>query len=122
MLLGTPTIRDLIKRNEFSEIKEIMEKSKNLGMQTFDQALIDLVNEGAINEDEAVKNADSANNVRLKLKLYRETPPPAAAPVAPSAPVAATQKPLESGDWSMELKLEDIEEDLPPEDPGRHGI
>ena len=122
VLLGTPTIRDLIKRNEFSEIKEIMEKSKNLGMQTFDQALIDLVNEGAIDEEEAVKNADSANNVRLKLKLYRETstaPAPTAAPVAPaaSAPKVATP-----ADWGLELKLEEIEQDTPPEDPGRQGI
>jgi twitching motility protein PilU len=72
MLLGTPTIRELIKRSDFSEIKEIMEKSRNLGMQTFDQALIELVNEGVIDEEEAVENADSANNVRLRLKLYRE--------------------------------------------------
>ncbi|WP_349573338.1 PilT/PilU family type 4a pilus ATPase [Azotobacter salinestris] len=72
VLLGTPTVRDLIKRSELSEIKEIMEKSRNLGMQTFDQALIDLVNEGAISEEEALKNADSANNVRLKLKLHRD--------------------------------------------------
>ncbi|UVE19615.1 PilT/PilU family type 4a pilus ATPase [Pseudomonas sp. LS44] len=123
VLLGTPTIRDLIKRNEFSEIKEIMEKSKNLGMQTFDQALIDLVNEGVIDEDEAVKNADSANNVRLKLKLYRETPAaPAAQSVVSTAPVATTAKAIESGDWSMELKLEDIEEEQLPEDPGRRGI
>ena len=119
VLLGTPTIRDLIKRSDFSEIKEIMEKSRNLGMQTFDQALIELVNEGAIDEEEAVKNADSANNVRLKLKLYRETPsaPVAAAPVA--APVA---KAADVADWGMELKLEEIEVDLPPEDPGRQGI
>ena len=126
VLLGTPTIRDLIKRNEFSEIKEIMEKSKNLGMQTFDQALIDLVNDGAIDEEEAVKNADSANNVRLKLKLYRETPTAAAAtaaPVAPTpvaAPAAPTSRP--TANWGLELKLEDIEQDLPPEDPGRAGI
>ncbi|QQE87063.1 PilT/PilU family type 4a pilus ATPase [Azotobacter chroococcum] len=72
VLLGTPTVRDLIKRSELSEIKEIMEKSRNLGMQTFDQALIELVNEGAIGEEEALKNADSANNVRLKLKLHRD--------------------------------------------------
>ena len=72
VMLGTPTVRDLIKRNEFSELKEIMEKSKNLGMQTFDQALIELVNEGVLDEEEATKNADSANNVRLKLKLYRD--------------------------------------------------
>lgn len=119
VLLGTPTIADLIKRNDLSEIKEIMEKSKNLGMQTFDQALIELVNEGAIDEEEAVKNADSANNVRLKLKLYREAPsaPVAAAPVAAPAAKAAG-----SAAWSMELKLEEIEVELPPEDPGRQGI
>ncbi|MNE91904.1 Twitching mobility protein [compost metagenome] len=117
VLLGTPTIRDLIKRNEFSEIKEIMEKSKNLGMQTFDMALIDLVNQGAIDEEEAVKNADSANNVRLKLKLYRDNPV-VATPVVPVAP-AATAKPA---DWGLELKLEDIEEPESPEDPGRSGI
>jgi twitching motility protein PilU len=114
VLLGTPTIRDQIKRNDFSEIKETMEKSKNLGMQTFDMALIDLVNEGAIDEEEAVKNADSANNVRLKLKLYRDNPA-VAAPVAP----AATAKPA---DWGGELKLEDIEEPESPEDPGRSGV
>jgi len=121
VLLGTPTVRDLIKRSELSEIKEIMEKSRNLGMQTFDQALIELVNEGAIDEEEAVKNADSANNVRLKLKLYRETPAVAAAPVA--APVAPVAPVPQASDWGMELKLEDIEEEpAPPEDPGRHGI
>jgi twitching motility protein PilU len=126
VLLGTPTIRDLIKRNEFSEIKEIMEKSKNLGMQTFDQALIDLVNDGAIDEEEAVKNADSANNVRLKLKLYRETPtaaaatPAAVAPTPAAAPAATHSQP--AANWGLELKLEDIEQDLPAEDPGRAGI
>ena len=128
VLLGTPTIRDLIKRNEFSEIKEIMEKSKNLGMQTFDQALIDLVNDGSIDEEEAVKNADSANNVRLKLKLYRDNPgasAPTAAPVAVAAaatPVAPSTPAASAGEWGLELKLEDIEEEQLPEDPGRKGI
>jgi twitching motility protein PilU len=128
VLLGTPTIRDLIKRNDLSEIKEIMEKSKNLGMQTFDQALIDLVNEGAIDEEEAVKNADSANNVRLRLKLYRETPKVAATPAATlataaaPAPIASVAQPSEAPAWGLELKLEDIETEQPPEDPGRHGI
>jgi twitching motility protein PilU len=129
VLLGTPTIRDLIKRNEFSEIKEIMEKSKNLGMQTFDQALIDLVNDGSIDEDEAVKNADSANNVRLKLKLYRDNPaaPVQAAAASAPAPAAAEARPTtpaaSAGEWGLELTLEDIEEEpLPPEDPGRKGI
>ncbi|MGB4074457.1 PilT/PilU family type 4a pilus ATPase [Pseudomonas sp.] len=126
VLLGTPTIRDQIKRSDFSEIKETMEKSKNLGMQTFDQALIDLVNDGSIDEEEAVKNADSANNVRLKLKLYRDNPG-TSAPAAAPAPVAAAPTPAapaaSAGEWGLELKLEDIEEDAPPpEDPGRAGI
>ncbi|MEK8082205.1 PilT/PilU family type 4a pilus ATPase [Pseudomonas sp. XK-1] len=122
VLLGTPTIRDLIKRSDFGDIKEIMEKSKNIGMQTFDQALIDLVHAGTIDEDEAVKNADSANNVRLKLKLYRENPANAEAqpaPVAAPSPAPAA-KPASSGDWALELKLEEIEAD-PAEDPGRPG-
>ena len=86
-------------------------------MQTFDQALIDLVHEGVIDEEEAVKNADSANNVRLKLKLYKDNPaaPQAAAP-APAPVAAPTAAPA---NWAMELKLEEIEEDTPPEDPGR---
>jgi twitching motility protein PilU len=127
VLLGTPTIRDQIKRSDFSEIKETMEKSKNLGMQTFDQALIDLVNDGSIDEEEAVKNADSANNVRLKLKLYRDNPAAPAAPVAAPAPVAAAPRPVaapaaSAAEWGLELKLEDIEEEQVPEDPGRKGI
>ncbi|WP_342652809.1 PilT/PilU family type 4a pilus ATPase [Pseudomonas sp. F3-2] len=89
VMLGTPTIRDLIHRNELTELKGIMEKSTNMGMQTFDNALYDLAIEGAISEDEALKNADSANNVRLRLKLHSEgghstitTPPPAPQPAA----------------------------------------
>jgi twitching motility protein PilU len=96
-------------------------------MQTFDQALIDLVNDGSIDEEEAVKNADSANNVRLKLKLYRETPTAAAAtpaatvaPTPAAAPAVSQSQPATN--WGLELKLEDIEQDLPPEDPGRAGI
>ncbi|MBF7730764.1 PilT/PilU family type 4a pilus ATPase [Pseudomonas sp. N040] len=112
VLLGTHTVRDLIKRGELSEIKEIMEKSRNLGMQTFDQALIELVREGVIDEEEAVKNADSANNVRLKLKLYKEDPAALAVPAVavPAAPAAAG--------WGMELKLEVLPEE-DPEEPGR---
>lgn len=113
VLLGTPTIRDLIKRSEFGDIKEIMEKSKNLGMQTFDQALIDLTNQGVIDEDEAVKNADSANNVRLKLKLYREAP---AAPEPVAVPVVASA-PADPGNWALELTLEELPEEAPAEEP-----
>ncbi|QFI54550.1 PilT/PilU family type 4a pilus ATPase [Aeromonas simiae] len=72
VMLGTHTIRDMIKRGEFGSLKEVMEKSRALGMITFDEALFELVVEGAIEEEEAIKNADSANNLRLKVKLWRE--------------------------------------------------
>jgi twitching motility protein PilU len=80
VMLGTPTIGDLIRRNELSELKGIMEKSVELGMQTFDCALYALVIEGAIDEDEALKHADSANNLRLRLKLHAEASPGPHAP------------------------------------------
>ena len=69
VLLGTSTIQELILRGELDGIKEIMEKSERLGMQTFDSALFKLYKEGRISLDEAIKNADSANNLRLKIKL-----------------------------------------------------
>ena len=69
VLLGSPTIQELILRGELESIKEIMEKSQELGMQTFDTALFKLYQAGYISLDEAIKNADSANNLRLKIKL-----------------------------------------------------
>ncbi|MFC3912455.1 PilT/PilU family type 4a pilus ATPase [Pseudaeromonas sharmana] len=72
VLLGTHTIRDLIKRGEFGSIKEIMEKSAALGMKTFDNSLFELATEGVISEEEALKNADSANNLKLRIKLFNE--------------------------------------------------
>ena len=69
VLLGTPIVRDVIKRGGINELKEIMEKSVNLGMQTFDHALLALYKEGRISEEEAIRNADSANNIRLKISL-----------------------------------------------------
>jgi twitching motility protein PilU len=74
VMLGTPTIADLVRRGEFEELKPIMEKSTELGMQTFDGALFGLVCEGAINESEALKNADSSNNLKLRLKLAADVP------------------------------------------------
>jgi twitching motility protein PilU len=70
VMLGTPTIGDLIKRNQLDELKDIMEKSAEFGMQTFDGALYALVMEGAISEEEALKHADSLSNLKLRLKLY----------------------------------------------------
>lgn len=69
ILLGTPIISDTILKGELDAIKPLMEKSANLGMQTFDLALFRLWKEGKITEEEALKNADSANNLRLKIKL-----------------------------------------------------
>jgi twitching motility protein PilU len=80
VMIGTPTVGDLIRRNELSELKGIMEKSVELGMQTFDGALYALVVEGAINEEEALKYADSVNNLRLRLKLHAEASPQSPAP------------------------------------------
>ncbi len=79
ILLGTQTIQEMILRGEFESIKEIMEKSENLGMQTFDGALFKLVQEGRITEDDAIKNADSPNNLRLRLKLNKQSGTPSAA-------------------------------------------
>lgn len=69
ILLNSPRIADLIKEGEILEIKEVMEKSAPMGMQTFDMALLDLYNAGKISLDEALKNADGANNLRLKIDL-----------------------------------------------------
>jgi len=70
VMMGTLTVRDMINRGEFGLLKAVMEKSKGLGMQTFDGALFDLAIEGRISEQEAVKNADSATNLALKFKLH----------------------------------------------------
>jgi len=69
ILLGTPMISDLILKGEIGLIKEIMQKSENLGMQTFDGALYKLYKKGRISLDEAIRNADSQNNLRLRISL-----------------------------------------------------
>jgi twitching motility protein PilU len=72
VMLGTPTIRDLIHRNELGELKTIMEKSVAQGMQTFDQSLFDLFESHVVNEEEVMKHADSGTNLKLKIKLKVE--------------------------------------------------
>jgi twitching motility protein PilU len=69
ILLNTPLIQDLIFKGEVGQIKEIMAKSTRLGMQTFDQSLFGLYEEGIITYEEAMRNADSKNELRLKIKL-----------------------------------------------------
>jgi len=68
ILTGSARIKDLIKAGKVDEIKEAMEASEAYGMQTFDLALYNLYEEGRITEEEAMKNADSPNNLRLKIK------------------------------------------------------
>ena len=70
VMLNSPLISDLIFKGEVSEIKEIMKKSRELGMQTFDQSLFDLYEGGKISYEDALRNADSVNDLRLQIKLY----------------------------------------------------
>lgn len=72
ILLGTPRVTDLILRGQIDAIKEVMQKSENSGMKTFDSALFELYQEGLISEEEALRNSDSPNNVRLKIKFAKE--------------------------------------------------
>lgn len=72
VLLGSPRVRDLIHKGEIAEIKEAMEKSVTIGMQTFDQHIFQLYTEGKLALDEALRNADSANNLRLRIKLAED--------------------------------------------------
>ena len=69
VMLNTPLISDLIFKGDVSEIKEIMKKSRNLGMQTFDQALFDAYENNEISYEDALRNADSLNDLRLQIKL-----------------------------------------------------
>jgi twitching motility protein PilU len=70
VLLNSPLISDLIFKGEVHEIKEVMKKSRELGMQTFDQSLFDLHEAGRISYEDALRFADSTNEVRLAIKLH----------------------------------------------------
>ncbi|HEX8885144.1 MAG TPA: PilT/PilU family type 4a pilus ATPase [Noviherbaspirillum sp.] len=69
IMLNSPLVSDLIFKGDVHEIKEIMKKSRELGMQTFDQALFDLYEDGRISYEDALRNADSVNDLRLSIKL-----------------------------------------------------
>jgi len=69
VLLNTPLMSDMIMKGEVHEIKALMKKSKDQGMQTFDQALFELLDQNAITIEEAMRNADSVNDLRLRIKL-----------------------------------------------------
>jgi twitching motility protein PilU len=70
VMLNSPLISDLIFKGDVHEIKDIMKKSRELGMQTFDQALFDLYESGKISYEDALRNADSVNDLRLQIKLH----------------------------------------------------
>jgi twitching motility protein PilU len=76
ILINTPIIAEKILKGEFHEIKTLMGKSRELGMRTFDWSLFELYNEGEISYDEAIRNADSANELRLNIKLNGTRPAP----------------------------------------------
>jgi twitching motility protein PilU len=69
VLLNSPLIADLVLKGEVHEIKNIMAKSNELGMKTFDQALFDLYEEDLVTYEDALRNADSMNELRLRIKL-----------------------------------------------------
>lgn len=102
VLLGTKTVQELILKNRLPEIKEIMEKSENLGMQTFDGALFKLYEAGRVTLEDAIANADSPNNLRLRIKLAQGEG------VSAEPESTAEAKPASS---IGELTLEEIEEE-----------
>jgi twitching motility protein PilU len=72
ILINTPLIGDMIFKGEVAEIKEVMKRSREQGMQTFDQSLFDLFEANKITYEDALRNADSVNDLRLQIKLHSE--------------------------------------------------
>ena len=72
VLLNTPLIADLIYKGEVAEMKDLMKRSRELGMQTFDQALFDLYESRDVSLEDALRNADSLNDLRLQIKLHSQ--------------------------------------------------
>jgi twitching motility protein PilU len=70
IMLNTPLVADMIFKGEVAELKELMKRSREHGMQTFDQALFDLFEAGHVTYEDALRNADSVNDLRLQIKLH----------------------------------------------------
>ena len=102
ILINTPTIADLIFKGMFHGIKAVMEKSRESGMRTFDWALFDLYNANQITYEEAIRNADSANELRLNIKLRSKRGEPAG--------IAGPELTIEHGLSEEELKAKRKEE------------
>jgi len=111
VLLGTPLACDLIKRGEVAALKEVMQKSENLGMQTFDSALYSLFQQGKISLDEALKNADSKNNLRLKITLSEGESAPKTSSPAPEAKSTTPTALTPNNKDSLSLSLEPINDE-----------
>jgi len=99
ILLNSPLVADLILKGETNMVKEAMAKSTELGMQTFDQALFNLCEEGRITEEDALRNADSINELRLRFKLHSKD-----------------AKVRDASDRISHLSLEEEPEEEPPPD------
>ncbi|EIL95589.1 MULTISPECIES: PilT/PilU family type 4a pilus ATPase [Rhodanobacter] len=69
VMLGTPLVQDYIRQGDIHKLKEVMKESTNLGMKTFDQSLVELYHAGEISYEDALRHADSSNEVRLRIKL-----------------------------------------------------
>ncbi|MCH9698192.1 MAG: PilT/PilU family type 4a pilus ATPase [Gammaproteobacteria bacterium] len=110
IMLGTLTIRELIQKGEVHELKEIMEKSEELGMQTFDSHLFKLYKQGIITYENALKYADSPNNLQLKIKLSKGVNQSA------DNDNASEQEAAKPNGLSLEALEEDAEEGLDPVD------
>ena len=107
ILINTPIVADKLRKGEFHELKSIMSKSRELGMKTFDWSLFELYNEGSISYEEAIRNADSANELRLNIKLNgtrqpNEPEPAASAAAEPVAAAAAARETTASAELSLE--------------------
>ena len=104
ILLNTPTVAEKILKGEFHELKGVMNKSRELGMRTFDWALFDLYNDGLISYEDAIRNSDSANELRLNIKLKsRRGEPNTAASMALSVEADPTPEEVEA------LRREELE-------------
>ena len=118
ILLNTPTIAERIFKGAFGDIKALMEKSRELGMRTFDWALFELYNDGYISWEEALRNADSANELRLNMKLKSKRGEPESAVTGPTLsfdkePTAAEMEAIREAEMAAQAKrkreLEDQE-------------
>jgi twitching motility protein PilU len=101
VMMDTPRVKDLIKKGEIDTIKEAMEQGVQEGCQTFDYVLFNLYREGKISLDQAIMNADSANNLRLKIKLAGLKTDEEPVGTKPGAPAAAPKPAADVGAFTL---------------------